>query len=55
MMNKVQIFDVFGKLLQSTDLDDTSASLNVSGLASGTYILRIFDDQNVSVRKFIKR
>ena len=54
-MSKTQIFDVFGKLLQSTNLNDTSISLNVSNLAPGTYILHIFDGQNVSMRKFVKR
>ena len=54
-MNRVQIFDIYGKLLQSEELDGTSTSLNVSGLASGTYIVRITDDQNVVVRKFIKK
>ena len=54
-MNRVQIFDIYGNLLQSEELDGTSTSLNVSGLASGTYIVRITDDQNVVVRKFIKK
>jgi hypothetical protein len=54
-MNRVQIFDIYGKLLQSEELDGTSTSLNVSGLSSGTYIVRITDDQNVVVRKFIKK
>lgn len=54
-MNNIQIFDVYGKLLQSEEVDGSSISLNVSGLASGTYLIRITDDQNVMVRKFIKR
>lgn len=47
------IFDYQGKRLMNAKLD--SPQINVSGLSSGIYILRIISDQTIKSQKFIKQ
>jgi hypothetical protein len=47
------VFDLFGKVVHSTS--DLDQAINLENLASGTYILSIFDSENRSYsQKFIK-
>ena len=54
---KIQVFDVFGKLhLEKNAYSNESIfQIDVSNLASGTYLLRIANDKGVfSAKKFVK-
>jgi len=48
---KISVYDVLGKLVLSKT---TSSEINVDNLQSGIYIVKIVDEQNEIVRKFIK-
>ncbi|WP_186991457.1 FG-GAP-like repeat-containing protein [Constantimarinum furrinae] len=47
------IYDTTGKRITSSNL--SSKTIDVSGLSSGTYILRIIDDGTLKTQRFIKK
>ncbi len=50
----VMIFDVKGVLILKQDLTPHSTNLDLSQLAAGTYVLKVFIDSKVSEWKLIK-
>ena len=56
-INKVEVFDIYGRKLSSHPLIPTSShhSIDVSHLVSGIYMLRIIGDENVSTVRFVKQ
>ncbi|MBR6131876.1 MAG: T9SS type A sorting domain-containing protein [Bacteroidales bacterium] len=53
---KVQVFDLFGKMLTEQDLNDLNGSVSLSGLASGVYVVKVFaENQTVVTRKVVKQ
>ena len=59
-MNNVQVgalevFDVYGKLINTVNDIDNPTRLNVSGLASGMYFVRVTTEQGVVTKSFVKR
>ena len=40
---KIQLFDIYGRLLQEQPFNETQLQLNVNGIASGVYIAKILD------------
>ena len=55
-LNKVQVFDLFGKLLMEQSLNDLSGSISLSHLASGVYVVKAFaENQTVVTRKVVKQ
>ena len=56
LIAQVQVFDIFGKLLLTENVNDNSISLNLSGFASGVYVVRTTSaDHSVVTRKVVKR
>lgn len=55
IINKIEIYDIYGKLLYSMEVNDDSANINVSHLAAGIYVAHIFTDKGVTNKKFVKR
>jgi surface protein len=49
--SKISIYTVFGKLVFS---ETTSSEVDLKGLQSGVYIIKIMDQQKETTRKFIK-
>ena len=49
------IFDMFGKQLMTEKLSSERAELNLSGLVSGVYIIRITDSSNIATVKVVKK
>jgi uncharacterized repeat protein (TIGR01451 family) len=49
---KAEIFDITGRIIRSITLD--GQSIDVSGLESGTYFIRLKDGEEVGVVKFVK-
>ncbi len=49
---KAEIFDIAGRIMRSISLD--SSSMDVSGLESGTYFIRLKDGEKVGLVKFVK-
>lgn len=55
-LTKVQVFDLFGKLLMEQNLNDLSGSISLSNLASGVYVVKAFaENQTVVTRKVVKQ
>ena len=53
---KVQVFDLFGKMLTEQDLNNLNGSVSLSGLASGVYVVKVFaENQTVVTRKVVKQ
>jgi hypothetical protein len=50
--SKAEIYDISGRILRSVSL--FSQSIDVSGLDSGTYFMRMKDGEKVGVVKFVK-
>lgn len=48
-----QIISLSGKIEQSGNLNAKSSNINVSSLKSGLYILKVFDSENVVIRKIM--
>ncbi|HMR89532.1 MAG TPA: T9SS type A sorting domain-containing protein, partial [Saprospiraceae bacterium] len=49
---KAEIYDIAGRIMRSISLD--SSSIDVSGLESGTYFIRLKDGKKVGLVKFVK-
>jgi len=49
---KAEIFDIAGRIMKSISLD--RSSMDVRGLESGTYFIRLKDGEKVGVVKFVK-
>jgi len=53
---KYQLYDLYGKLLAEQKLVNSEAKISFNNLASGTYLLKIFNkDQELKVFKIIKK
>jgi len=50
--SKAEIFDIAGRIMRSISLD--SSSMDVSGLESGTYFIRLKHGEKVGLVKFVK-
>ena len=56
IIHKLSIFDANGSLIKSISKDsDNITSVNVSGLASGLYLLKVSTDQRELETKFLKK
>ena len=51
----VEVFDVFGKLISTETVTDNLTRINVAGLASGVYFVRVTTDRGVVTKSFVKR
>lgn len=49
------VYDINGKLISSQLVTDNQIVMNVQGLASGNYFLRLSDSRNSFTTKFVKR
>ena len=51
----IEVFDVYGKLINTVDVVDNLTRINVSGLADGMYFVRVTTDQGAVTKAFVKR
>ena len=54
-VNRVQIYDVYGKLLKTVEVNANTAELDVRDLASGMYFVRINTEKGVVTKSFVKK
>ncbi len=52
---KIQIFDVLGKQLISGEISKLNSTVEVSGLQSGVYMLRVINGNSSQTKRFIKQ
>ena len=51
----VEVFDVYGKLLQTIAINDNSVELDLSTFASGMYLVRVMCDEGSVTKSIIKK
>ena len=54
-IENVEVYDVFGKLLNSVEVNDHSTVIDVSGYAAGIYFTRIYTDKGMVTKRIVKR
>ena len=52
---KVTVLDMTGKEMMSTNTTDINTSMNISGLPNGVYLMRVQNNNNTGVQRFIKQ
>ncbi|CAI8172189.1 MAG: Uncharacterised protein [Polaribacter sp. SA4-10] len=53
-INSVEIFNVLGQKVISMSVEDTSASINISNLNTGIYLIKYVINNRTSTKKFVK-
>ncbi|NOX87208.1 MAG: T9SS type A sorting domain-containing protein [Chlorobi bacterium] len=53
-VNKIEIFDVRGKVVRSIEVNSEKVSVNLSDLQSGVYIISLRNSSGIQTTKFIK-
>ena len=51
----VEVYDVYGKLITTSNSIDNPTRINVSDLADGVYFVRVTTDRGVVTKSFVKR
>ncbi len=51
----IEVFDVYGKLLQTVSMTPETTTINVSGLASGMYFVRVTTKEGSVTKSFVKK
>ncbi len=51
----IEVFDVYGKLLQTVSMTPETTTINVSGLASGMYFVRVTTEEGAVTKSFVKK
>ena len=54
-VQSVEVFDVFGKLITTTNDIDNPTRINVSGLADGMYFVRVTTEEGTVTKTFVKK
>ena len=52
---QMELYNSIGMRILSLDIDEIETQINLSTLASGVYIVRLFDGQTSSIQRFIKK
>ena len=55
MMNKVEVYDVYGKMLNMVEVNDAQVTMNISNYAAGTYFVRIYTENGMVTKRVVKR
>ena len=51
----MEVYDVYGKLINTVNVIDNPTRISVSGLADGMYFVRVTTEQGVATKTFVKR
>ena len=54
-VKSLEVFDVYGKLINTVNVIDNPTRINVSGLANGMYFVRVTTEQGVATKTFVKK
>lgn len=54
-LREAEVYNAFGQLLLTVPLTDNHARINLSGMASGMYFVRVNGENMIATKKFIKR
>lgn len=53
-IQKVEVYDIYGKLLKTTNANSIFTEINISDLAAGIYVARIITENGIKTKKFVK-
>jgi len=51
----VEVFDVYGKLVNTVIVTENPTRINISGLADGMYFVRVTTEEGMVTKTFVKR
>ncbi|MBC7641806.1 MAG: CotH kinase family protein [Flavobacterium sp.] len=54
-INKIEIIDVYGKLLKSENISSKDYTTDISSFSNGIYLLKIYNESGIQTNKLIKR
>ena len=54
-LRRIVIYDIYGNVLQTKEVDANQVELDVSHLAAGLYMIRVETEKGMAVRRFVKR
>ena len=54
-IESIEVFDVYGKLLQTVSMTPETTSINISNLAAGMYFVRVTTEQGAVTKPFVKK
>ena len=54
-INSVSVYDVYGKLISTTKVEDTHVTLDINTYADGVYFARILTDKGVVTKRIVKK
>ena len=54
-IERVEVYDVYGKLLQAVEVNDHGVDLDASGYAAGMYFARIMCEKGIITKPFVKK
>jgi hypothetical protein len=54
-VNSIQLFDVQGRLLQTSVINNTETEIDISGRAAGIYFIKVITGKGTKVEKLVKK
>ena len=54
-INKIEIIDLYGKILKTENSDSNNLTTNISEFSEGIYLIKLFNEYGVKSEKIIKR
>jgi hypothetical protein len=51
---QVEIYNAVGAIVKYLEINDIKTHINISSLSSGIYVMKLMDNQGVSVQRFVK-
>ena len=55
LIQKVEVYDAYGKLLNVVNVNDNTAAIDLTGYAAGTYFVRVMTDRGVVTKRVVKQ
>jgi hypothetical protein len=51
----MEVYDVYGKLLNTVIVTENPTRINISGLANGMYFVRVTTEEGMVTKTFVKK
>ena len=51
----MEVFDVFGKLMSSVEVNDNTVTIDATSYASGVYFVRILTEKGMVTKRIVKK
>lgn len=54
-VSMMEVYDVYGKLVNTVNVTDNQTRINIFGLADGMYFVRVSTEAGMVTKTFVKR